>query len=260
VVVEPWQLPLLFATGIAAGFVDSVAGGGGLITLPVLLGLGLDPKMALGTNKLQGTFGSASATWHYAAAGLLQWRDCAAGFSFALVGSVAGALTVQYLEPAFLRRLIPMLLLGIALAVWLRPKLGDRAEPPRIPRGFFYGLAGLGLGFYDGFFGPGTGTFWAMAFVFGLGFNLTRATAHTKAMNFASNLGSLVFFLQAGQIAYVAGVAMGLGQLLGARLGSRMVVTKGTKFIRPVFLTVVLCLTAKLLYDAYSRGPLEAVK
>jgi len=170
-----------------------------------------------------------------------------------LAGSVAGALAVQQLDPSLLRRIIPLLLATIALVVWLRPRLGEQETAARMPRGVFYVVLGLVLGFYDGFFGPGTGTFWAMAFVFGLGFNLTRATAHTKGMNFASNIGSLVFFAHAGQVAWLAGMTMGVGQLLGARLGSRMVVSRGTRFIRPVFLGVVFCLTAKLVYNAYIR-------
>jgi len=112
---------------------------------------------------------------------------------------------------------------------------------------------GLLLGFYDGFFGPGTGTFWTMAFVLAMGFNLTRATGYTKAMNFASNLCSLLLFALIGKVDYAAGVAMGLGQLLGARFGSKMVMARGTKFIRPVFITVVLALTLKLLYDVYQK-------
>jgi uncharacterized membrane protein YfcA len=103
------------------------------------------------------------------------------------------------------------------------------------------------LGFYDGFFGPGTGTFWTMAFVLGLGFNLTRATAHTKAVNFSSNICSLLVFALAGQVNYVAGTAMGAGQLIGARFGSQMVMKRGTEFIRPVFIT------GKLLYDTFVK-------
>jgi hypothetical protein len=120
-------------------------------------------------------------------------------------------------------------------------------------RSWFDALFGLGIGFYDGFFGPGTGTFWAMAYVIWLGFNLTRATAYTKVMNFASNAGSLVFFLLGHKVVFVAGLVMGIGQLAGARLGSRMVITRGTNFIRPIFITVVLALTAKLIYDNFRR-------
>jgi uncharacterized membrane protein YfcA len=114
-------------------------------------------------------------------------------------------------------------------------------------------IFGLALGFYDGFFGPGTGTFWTMAFVLAMGFNLTRATAYTKAMNFSSNVCSVLVFALAGQVNYLAGTVMGIGQLIGARFGSRMVMKRGTKFIRPVFITVVLTITVKLLYDAYFR-------
>lgn len=251
--IEPWQLPLLFVASLGAGFVDSIAGGGGLISLPALLSCGLDPRLALGTNKLQGTFGSASATWHYAAAGTMKLSDCVRGFVFTFAGSIAGALTVQLTDPSLLRKIIPVMLVSIAIFVWFKPKLGERDLHPRLSRGTFDMLFGLGLGFYDGFFGPGTGTFWAIAFVVMLGFNLTKATGYTKVMNFASNIGSLGFFIYAGQVLWVAGLTMGVGQLIGARIGARMVVSRGTGFIRPVFLTVVLAITAKLIYDAYFR-------
>jgi uncharacterized membrane protein YfcA len=135
----------------------------------------------------------------------------------------------------------------------LKPQLGEHDLHPRMRRGVFDATFGLGIGFYDGFFGPGTGMFWAMAFVLGLGFNLTRATGATKVMNFASNIASLIMFILGGHVLYVAGLVMGVGQLLGARLGSRMVVKRGAKFIRPVFITVSLAITAKLLYDSFKR-------
>ena len=248
---ELWQLPLLFATGLAAGFVDSIAGGGGLITLPVLLGLGFTPQAALGTNKLQATFGSASAAWHYAEAGTVDWRDCTQGFLFAFVGAAGGALWVQQLDATILKRVIPVLIAAVALYALLKPQMGEKDLHPRMQRGWFDVLFGMGLGLYDGFFGPGTGMFWTMAFVLGMGFNLTRATGYTKVMNFASNLSSLAIFLIGGQVLFVAGLVMGAGQLLGARLGSRMVVKRGAKFIRPVFISVALAITVKLLYDSF---------
>ena len=115
----------------------------------------------------------------------------------------------------------------------------------------FHVTFGLLLGFYDGFLGPGTGTFWAMAYMVGAGFNLTRATAHTKVMNFTSNVVSLLLFFRLGQIHYPAGLAMGFGQMLGARLGSRVVIRKGVRFVRPVFIGAALALTAKLLYESF---------
>ncbi len=252
--IETWHLPLLFGTGFVAGFVDAIAGGGGLITVPVLLNLGLNPQDALGTNKLQATFGSGSATWHYAQARLVPLRDCARGFALSLIGAAVGALVVQHVNPSFLRRLIPWLLLAVAAYTLLKPRLGERDLHPRMSRAWFDLLFGLGIGFYDGFFGPGTGTFWTMAFMLGLGFNLARATGYTKVMNFASNLSSLVLFLVGKKVFFTAGLTMGVGQWLGARLGSRMVITRGTKFIRPIFIAMVLALTAKLIYDNYGRG------
>jgi uncharacterized protein len=248
-----WQLALLFLVGLMAGFVDSIAGGGALITLPVLLNFGLDPRHALGTNKLQATFGSASAAWHYAQAGTVPLKDCRRGFLLSLTGAALGTLAVQQVDPSFLRRAIPVLLLAVALYTLLKPKLGAEDLRPRMARGAFDLIFGLLIGFYDGFFGPGTGTFWAMAFMLGLGFNMTRATGYSKVMNFASNVSSLAFFLAGGYVAFAAGLTMGVGQVLGAKIGARMVITRGTKFIRPVFISVVLALTFRLLYDAYGK-------
>lgn len=247
--IHIWYLPILFGTGFTAGFVDSIAGGGGLITVPVLMSLGLDPRVALGTNKLQATFGSGSAAWHYGRAGAVSWRDSFRGFVLSFIGAAIGALAVQRLEPGFLKRLIPVLLLAVAVYVLFKPRLGAEDHPPRMPRLRFEIIFGLGIGFYDGFFGPGTGTFWTMACMVFLGFNMTRATAYTKVMNFASNLSALLLFLLGGYVVYTAGLVMGIGQWMGAMLGSKMVIARGTKFIRPVFLTMVFALTIKLLFS-----------
>jgi uncharacterized membrane protein YfcA len=250
---RPWHFPLLFAAGLVAGFVDSIAGGGGLITLPVLLSFGMDPQHALGTNKVQATCGSGSAAWHFARAKTVPLNDCTRGFLLSLAGAALGTLVVQRVDPSFLRRAIPVLLIAVAIYTLLRPQLGAEDLHPRFRRAGFDLLFGLGIGFYDGFFGPGTGTFWTVAFMLGLGFNMTRATGYTKVMNFASNAGSLVFFIWGGTVYYEAGLAMGIGQIAGARIGSRMVIARGTKFIRPIFLTVVFALTLKLLYDGFRR-------
>jgi uncharacterized membrane protein YfcA len=250
--VTLWLYPILFAAGLAAGFVDSIAGGGGLITLPVLLNLGVPPMEALGTNKLQATFGSGGATWNYGRAGLIDFKECAAGVAWTFAGALAGSLLVRSLDPALLRKLIPWLLIAIALYTLLRPQFGGADLRPMLGRAVFYPLVGLGIGFYDGFFGPGTGSFWAVAFVLGLGFNLTRATAHTKLMNFASNAASLLVFLLCRKVLFGPGLTMGLGQWLGARLGARLVVRRGTKFIRPVFVSIVLAISARLLYENFA--------
>jgi uncharacterized membrane protein YfcA len=250
-----WLLLLLFGTGFAAGFVDSIAGGGGLITMPVLLSFGFDPRDALGVNKLQATFGSGSATWHYARAGTVPLADCKRGFAITFAAAAAGTWLVQELSADFLKRFIPWLLIAVAIYSLLRPNLGQTDAAPRMKRLWFDVVFGVLIGFYDGFFGPGTGTFWAVAFVLMLGFNFTKATGYTKVMNFASNASSLLIFLIGGHVLprFWYGVTMGVGQLLGARLGSRTVVKHGSKFIRPIFITVVLAITGKLLYDVYFK-------
>jgi uncharacterized protein len=250
--LPPWAFPVLFVTGLIAGFVDSIAGGGGLITIPVLFSFGLPPQLALGTNKLQASFGSGSATWHYARAKVVSPRECWLGVVFTVIGAAAGTWFVQTRDPELLKRLIPILLLAIAAYMIFKPELGEKDVHPRMSAGWFYPVAGLALGFYDGFLGPGTGSFWAMAFMLCLGFNLTRATGHTKVMNFASNLTSLAVFARAGQMDCAAGLVMGVGQLLGARFGSLMVVTRGARFIRPIFLAMVFALIAKLLYGTWA--------
>jgi uncharacterized membrane protein YfcA len=248
-----WQFPLLFATAVVAGFVDSIAGGGGLITIPVLLSLGLPPRDTLGTNKLQASFGSGSATFHYTRAGAVALRECAFGFVVTGLSAAAGAWVVRQLDPGFLRRAIPILLIGVAGYTILRPRLGEQDLHPRMGRTTFYLVFGIAIGFYDGFFGPGTGTFWTMAYMLGLGFNMARATGYTKVMNFSSNLAALALFLAGGNVLFGPGLVMGAGQWLGARIGSKMVIAKGTRFVRPVFLTAVLALTLKLLIDGFRR-------
>jgi len=251
--IHHWQYPILFATGLVAGFVDSIAGGGGLITIPVLLSLGLGPQETLGTNKLQASFGSGSATGHYAAAKTVPLRDCARGFLFSFFGAALGALVVQLINPSFLRSAIPFLLIAVAFYTLFKPQLGATDLHPRMSRARFDLLFGLGIGFYDGFFGPGTGTFWTIAFMLALGLNMTMATGQTKVMNFASNLSSLALFISTGRVLWIEGLVMGMGQLLGARIGARMVVARGTQFIRPIFLCVVLAVTFKLLYTTYAK-------
>ena len=245
------SLSLLFLTGLIAGLVDSIAGGGGLITIPVLLGIGLPPQAALGTNKLQGSFGSGSAMLTFIRSGTIRLCDCRKGIVFTAIGAGFGTYTVQLLDPAFLRQVIPWLLLAIVLYTLLTPKLGLEDIHPRVDFGFFFFLAGLALGFYDGFFGPGTGSFWVMALMLCLGFNMTKATGYTKMMNFTSNLASLLLFAIGGAVHWREGFVMGSGQFIGARIGAHMVVTKGTRFIRPVFITMVLAITARLIWQNY---------
>ena len=155
------------------------------------------------------------------------------------------------LLPGLLRAAIPFLLVAIALYTLFSPRLGHADVHPRLNPVPFYLLAGLALGFYDGFFGPGTGSFWVMALMLGLGCSMQRATGYTKVMNFTSNIVALALFIVGGQVRYTEGLVMGAGQLIGARIGARLVVTRGAGFIRPVFITMVLAISARLIYQNY---------
>ncbi|MCC6414480.1 MAG: TSUP family transporter [Opitutaceae bacterium] len=249
-----WHYPLLFATGLIAGLVDAMAGGGGIITVPVLLNLGLPAPVALGTNKLQASFGSVSAAWHYTRLGAVDFKACRLGIVLTLVGAVAGAFAVALLNANLLGQLIPWLLGAILLYTIIRPQIGQQDHPPRWRWSWFFTAFGLGLGFYDGFFGPGTGTFWTMALVAVQGMNFVRATGCTKVMNATSNLASLAVFLLHGSVHLGAGLTMGVGQLIGAKLGAGLVMKKGARFVRPVFLTMVTLTLARLIYVSI-KGP-----
>ena len=227
---------LLLPIAAAAGFVDSIAGGGGIITLPALLAAGLPPHLALGTNKLQSSFGSLAATLRYRAAGLVDLREMAPGIAATAIGAAAGAAAVGAIDASFLKVFIPALLLCIVALLALNPRFGADASARRIPRLPFWIGSGLVFGFYDGFFGPGTGTFWTIALVALAGFEMRGAAARTKVANFTSNIVSLGVFLSAGSVLFPLGVAMGAAQACGALLGSRMVVRRGAPFVRGILM------------------------
>jgi uncharacterized membrane protein YfcA len=244
---------LLFVAGLVAGTVDAIAGGGGLITLPTLLGLGLPPSLALGTNKLGSVFGTASATWSFARRGVVDVRECGRGVLFTAIGAVAGAAAVRLLDPALLGRAIPWLLAVIVVYMIFRPQLGETDRHHRLETPAFYAIFGLSLGFYDGFFGPGVGSFWTIAFVMLLGHNFVKAAAHTKVMNLTSNAASLAFFAVAGAVVVAPGLALAAGQIIGGRLGAHLAMTRGARFVRPIFLVMAVLTVAKLIYQHYVK-------
>ena len=250
----PVSLPVLvglFLAAAVAGFVDAIAGGGGLITVPALFWAGLPPQLAMGTNKLQSSCGTALATWTYARAGLLRAPGLRIGVAATLLGAVAGAIVLTRVSPELLRRIVPVLVGSVALFTWLKPGLGRERRPARVGAAVFAVVAGLLLGFYDGFFGPGTGAFWMIACVLLIGCDMPEAAGYTKAMNLTSNLAGLSVLLWHGQVSLGVGLTMAVGQLIGARAGSGLVLRRGAAVIRPVFLTVVSALTLKLVWDAY---------
>lgn len=218
--------------GLVAGFIDSIAGGGGLITVPAFLAIGLPPHLALGTNKLGSTMGVLTALARYRGGGLVRVRNWIGAMTCTAIGATAGTLLIQRLSADFLDWLIPVLLLAILIYTLGSPDLGARPSRERLQRRLFQILFGLGLGFHDGFFGPGTGAFWAVALVTLAGLDLRRATGATKVMNATSNVVALVFFALGGKVVVTVGLAMGAGQIIGAALGSQQVLKRTPGFVR----------------------------
>ena len=243
---------IVVSAGLAAGFIDSIAGGGGMITLPVLLAAGLPPHLAVGTNKVQSVFGAATAAWRYTVVGgLVPWRRIRPGFLISLLASGAGAWSVGAVDAGILERSVPFVLLGLWIYVALRRELGEGEKPVRVPRGLFYPAAGALFGFYDGFLGPGTGSFWSISQVSLAGMNLKQATAAAKPLNFASNAGALAVFLLTGDALYPVGLTMAAGTIAGSWIGSHLVIRNQPRFIRPFILVVVAASAVKLLADRY---------
>ena len=247
--VEPEILAALAAVALLAGFIDAIAGGGGLLTVPALLLAGLDPVQAIATNKLQGTFGTASAAAAFARRGLIDWRSALPFAGVALVSAVAGALSVRVLPREWLEAFIPVLLIGVALYFALSPKMQDTDARARVSRGLFAVTVPVAVGFYDGIFGPGAGSFYMLAFVTLLGFGVVKATAHTKLVNCASNLGSLLLFAATGAIVWPLGLVMAGCAFLGAQAGSRLAISHGARVIRPLLVVVCCALAIRLLLD-----------
>lgn len=240
---------LLALVALVAGFVDAIAGGGGLLTVPALMLSGIPPVAAIATNKLQGTFGVASSTLTFLRAGRIERGLILPLFGAAFAGGALGAGLAHLAPSGFLRSLIPVLLIVIALYVLMSPKLGDEAAKPRMGIGAFTLTVGLGIGVYDGLFGPGAGTFYLIGLILLCGFGMVRAIAHTKLMNLASNLGALIFFALAGHILVGLGLAMGVASATGAFLGARATMRFGARLVRPLIVLVSIAMALRLILD-----------
>lgn len=239
---------ILFITGLVAGTVDAIAGGGGLISLPVLLSLGLPPHLAFGTNKLQGTVGTLMAARHYYRSGWIKLEKLWVGLLFSALGGISGSLLTQAISSAVLKKIVPILLLLIFAYTLISPKLGDVEKRARIAEKWFFPAAGFLLGLYDGFFGPGTGSFWVFGLTFFLGYQLTKATGYTKIFNLNSSLMASIAFAFGGNIDYRIALVMLVGQFIGGRLGAGLAVKKGSALIRPLFLTMIFVTIASMIY------------
>lgn len=248
--LEIGVLVALALAALVAGFVDSIAGGGGLITIPALLAAGLPPAQALGTNKLQATFGSFSATLHFFHQGYIHLQEMKGAILAVFIASSIGTILVQFIKAEVLAQMIPFLLIGFALYFLLSPKVSNEGGKRYLGALGMTLMAGI-VGFYDGFFGPGTGSFFALVFVALGGYGMTQATANAKLLNFTSNVASLLFFALGGKVLWTIGFSMALGQYVGASLGSKMAIKHGVKIIRPLIVTTSLLISAKLLWTQW---------
>ncbi|EQB32042.1 TSUP family transporter [Sphingobium ummariense] len=247
-ILSPETILFLMAAALMAGCIDAMAGGGGLITLPALMAAGIPPVPAVATNKLQSSFGTFGACIAYARKGHMDlatyWKPVAAAF----IGSVGGAWLLQRVDPSILAGLMPALLIAIAAYFTFSPKVSEIDRHQRI------GIVALSLligvvGFYDGFFGPGAGAFYTTIFLALGGLGLVRATAQTKAANFASNVAGLATMVAGGHVLWIAGLAMAVGSITGGQIGSHLAMRFGSRLIRPLLIVMSLALTAKMLLD-----------
>lgn len=245
-----WVYSFLFTIAVVAGIVDAIAGGGGLITIPSLLLLGLPPMVALGTNKLQAVIGELTTSLVFIFSKQLPTKGIILGILFTSIGAIAGSIAVSLVDKESLQVLLPFMMAGITIYSITSSKLKSTdASEAKLSISSFMVLNGLLIGFYNGFFGPGTGSFWMLAFVILLGYTIKQATMATKPLNLVGNMASLILFIALGHVDYTMGLIMGAGQIVGSVIGSKFVIAYGSKLVRPVFISVSMAMTAKLIYE-----------
>jgi uncharacterized protein len=251
------ELVIVSLASLLAGLVDAIVGGGGLILLPALFATfpGTHPATLFGTNKSASIWGTALATAAYSRRVHMRWAALlpAAGAGFA--GSFAGAWAVTLIDPGFLRQLLPFVLAAVLVYTLVKKELG-RTHAPRFAGQHEVGVAcgiGIVIGFYDGFFGPGTGSFLVFLFVRLLGYDFLNASASAKLLNTATNLAALILFTLKGHVWWHFAVAMALANIAGSLIGTRLALKHGTGFVRGVFIVVVTALIVKTGYDAFWR-------
>ncbi|CAH0526423.1 sulfite exporter TauE/SafE family protein [Vibrio hippocampi] len=253
--IEPGMLVVLALVAFVAGFIDAVAGGGGMLTVPALLSLGLPPHIALGTNKLAATFASSTAALTYYRKRLFQPKFWLRAFLATLLGATFGTLVVDMISTDWLEKVLPLIILATAIyTIWHRSPHNDANHDINSSMPNFnkkQSVQGFTLGFYDGVAGPGTGAFWTVSSMALYKVNILLASGLAKAMNFTSNFTSLVTFALLGHINWVLGLTMGVCLMAGAYIGAHSAIRFGAKFIRPIFVSVVSVLAIKLAFDAW---------
>lgn len=242
---------ILCVAGFVGATVDAIAGGGGLITLPAILAAGVPPHFALGTNKFGSSFGAITSAYTFTREGKVFVPLMKYAVPCTLIGSVIGVLTALKLDQGFLKIIILVLIFATAIYTVFKKDFGSEDKFEGLTRkNIIQGcIFAFSLGFYDGFFGPGTGSFLIFLFISVFGFNFTMAAGNSKVLNFVSNIASLAMFAINGKIYYMVGIPMGIAMIIGARVGSKIAIRNGSKVIKPIFVTIALVLTVKLLLE-----------
>lgn len=238
-------LVLLAFLAMFAGFFDAIAGGGGLLTIPALLLAQIPPISALATNKLQGSFGTLSASLTMIKQGKVDVKSLKVSIATCFVGSVLGTILIQFSSPDTVNIIIPIIISVICIYFLFAPNPGLVEAKPRIKSKAWRFFCIPALGFYDGYLGPGAGMFYTLAQVSLRGREIIAATASAKLLNFVSNVASLVVFIAGGKVVWVVGLSMMVGQLVGGYLGAHAAIKGGAKFIRPVIVVMCLAMLAK---------------
>lgn len=252
--LAPELILILCLIAFTAGFIDAVAGGGGLLTVPALMTAGLPPHIVLGTNKLAATFGSATASWTYYRRKLFDpvfWRR---SLIYTAIGALLGTLLVNQIDKQLLEKVLPLIVLFTAVyTLFNRFQPDSQNQLPAEQPGLYWKqrLQGLTLGFYDGVAGPGTGAFWVVSTSALYRLNLLLSSGVARTTNFISNAVSMMTFMLLGQVNYLLGIAMGLCLMLGAYWGARSAIRFGSRFIRPLFILMVMALTVRLVWQAW---------
>lgn len=240
-----------------AGFIDAIVGGGGLILLPALFAVfpSAPPATLFGTNKSAAIWGTGVATWQYSRRVAIRWSALWPGALAALAGAFSGAWCVTLLDPNFLRKALPLVLLGLLLYTLAKKELG-RAHAPRhsgLQEQWRTALIGALIGFYDGFFGPGTGTFLILVYALLMHYDFMTANGNTKVVNLASNIAAVVTFLFAGKVFFPLAIPGAIVGIAGNIIGSKLVILKGNKLIKPIFVLALLLLLGRIVFNLLTR-------
>jgi len=242
----------LFFVAMIAGWVDSIAGGGGLLTIPSMLLVGMPPAMALATNKLQSSAGTLTAAIYFIQKGAVNLEQIKGLVLATFIGSMLGSWLVLEIDASVLLAYLPVLLILVGLYFLFSPNIGDVERKRKLSLTAFSIVICPLLGFYDGFIGPGTGSFMALSFVLFCGYSLSKATANAKVLNFTSNVSALLYFMVFGEVFWLMGLVMIAGQLIGAFFGAKMALEKGSALIRPIVVIVCFVMSANILFKQFS--------